>query len=233
MAQHPANETTLSPRIGEFYSTDKSYSFGISVANVWHGMTSPAVGDVLPGSLLGWTFDPGRLCANVASEADGSPLLRVNCATAHGLTDDDLVILGSMNSTMHDIPTRVTRINATDLLCNDVPYASSAGASSGTVKVPAHLRAGPYSDGIYDQIFRISATASPSAKLFKFIISVETAEAPNTLSTLEIAGATAVPIANGPIVVKAGDRVWPKVMNTTNATDITVLDCNFRLHRIG
>lgn len=194
---------------------------------------SPAVGDILPGALVGFTFNPGRLCANVASEANGQPLLRVNCSAAHGLIDDDLVMLGSMNSALHDMPTRITRISATDFMCSDVLYAGAAGASAGKVKVPAYLRAGDYADGIYDPLFRICSTASASAKLFQFVISVEVTESINTLSSIEIAGATAVPIANGPITVKSGERVWAKVANKTNATDITVLDCNFRLHRIG
>jgi len=221
------------PRVGEFYSAARSYAFGIVVKDVWHGLMSPSADDILPGTLVGWTFNPGRICANVASEANGAPRLRVNCSTAHLLIDGDLVMLVNMNSALHDKPTRVTRISETDFFCDDIPYAAGAGASSGLVKVPAHLRAGEGSDGIYEAQFRICATASASAKLFQFVISVETTEAINTLSSIEIAGATAAPIANGPITVTAGDRVWAKVANKTNKTDITVLDCNFRLHKIA
>lgn len=223
----------MSPRVGEFYSYDRAYNLGIVVANVWHAMISPASGDIVPGHLLDVTFEPGRICATVASEADDGGQLRVCCATSHGLAENDLVMLEGMNVTAHDAPSRISVVNGTEFICDDVSYSSGAGPSSGMVKMPAYLQAGQYADGLYAALFKINATGTSAAKLAEFIIAVEATPAANTLCRRSTTGTTGELNCHGVLSLVAGDRVWVMAANRTNANDIVVHNCNLSLHRIG
>jgi len=220
-------------KVAEFYSHERSYLWGVGVVSTWYPLMAPAAGDIIAGEVIGWTFDPGRIAATAASESDGSHNLRVDCVADHGLVDGDLVVLAGMNAAAHNKPTRVTRVTATAFTCDDITYASGAGASTGAVIVPATLRAGENAGGLYQSLFRLNATAQASAKLWRFAIFVDALEVDRTMTTRETTGTAGECVCTGTFRVEAWGRVWVGGINETNESDIVVSNCNLNMHRIG
>lgn len=221
--------TCCRSRYGEFFSRARAYQFGVLVSGPWHALFSPSVGDIVTGSLRGWTFDPGKIAASVSTEENSGGRLLIHCSAAHGLVDRDLVALHRMNVTAHNKPTRVTRIDDVSFSCDDVPYSSGAGASTGRVVVPAHLTAEITGRGTYMAIFRINATAPSNAKMYKFAVFVEVTQALNTEQSRSTTGTLGELICNGLIQVVPGDRVWVAGANETNTEDIVVRNCNLSI----
>jgi len=219
-------------RTGEFYSYNTSYQWGIVTKDQWHPLHSATPGNIVPGELLGFTFDGGRVAATASLESKYGSRLRVDCLSAHGLVDTDLVVLVGMSSTANSLPTHVTQISGTAFSCDDIPY-TAGGASTGKVIVPASLRADSGSLGLYSAHCRLNAKAEASAKVWSFILFSDTVEVQGTLDSRETTATIGEIHCNGHVRMVAGQRLWLGGRNETNTTDITVYNLNLEVHKVG
>lgn len=228
---------TMGKYYGEMYAYNKTIPFNITVADTYHALALVTASDIVTGLVNGWTFNAGRIVdANITSEASGTGgKLRIVCSAAHGLTTGDLVVLGNMNNAAHNKPTRITTDATnplTEFLCDDINYVAGAGASAGTVTMPAQLIAGTNSAGIYKVSLTLDGTAAQPNKVWKWELNTNIVANDNVVSERNSTNSLASITTTGLITVVAGDKVWVSGKNSTDTSDYTVKNFNLSLSRI-
>lgn len=222
---------------GGFYAYDKAIPFQISVSDTYHALHLVTAGDFTAGLLFGFTFFAGRAVdANITSEANGTGgKLRIVCSGVHGLATGDLVVLGNMNNAGHNKPTTITTDATnptTEFLCNDITYISGAGASAGTVDIPAYLKAGIGYGGTYHLGFTIDGTAAAANKNWKFEVNENITPFDNLVSERTSSNTLASMTATGNIQISENDKIWLSGKNITDTSDYTIKNFNINLFRI-
>jgi len=222
--------------IGGFYAYDQGLTFGITKADTIHPVLDGTEAVLLQGYNEKISFNAGKVVdANITAEANPSAdLLEIECSAVHGLSDGDLVVLTNMNNAAHDGTTKVTVVNTTKFTCDDIDYVAGAGASAGSVFMPAFLQIpASGSDGAYKIDLSITGTPGAAGKNWQFAVYVDNSiQDPLVTEITTIAVLTNISLT-GIVLLAANQRVWVSAKNITDNSDFTISYMSFSIHKIN
>lgn len=218
---------------GSFYAYDKAIPFNIVKANTYHPLCTVTADDFIAGYGNQFAFVEGRIVdSNILAEADNGGYLLITCSAAHGLSNNDLVVLMNMNNAGHDKPTRISVVDSTSFICDDIVYVAGAGTSSGVVTQPAYLEAGISETGIFLASFNINGAAAAANKTWKWELNINVSPVDSIVSERYSTNTIAALTASGLISIEPNDRIWISGKNITDTSDYTIKHMNLNIHKI-
>jgi archaellum component FlaG (FlaF/FlaG flagellin family) len=222
--------------MGSFYAYDQGLAFGITKTDTLHPVLDDSEVALVDGYAEKISFIPGNVTdSNITAEANPSAaVLEIECSKGHQLSNGDLVVLVNMNNAGHDGVTRVTVVDTTKFTCDDIEYVAGAGASAGSVLLPAFLRI-PVSgsDGAYHITLSITGTPGAAAKNWQFAVMVErSVQEPLVTEITTVATPMNISL-NGICQLSANQRVWVSAKNLTDTSDFTISYMNLSIHKIN
>ena len=216
--------------IAGMFEYQNAVAMGIDQINTYHPFWTSGV---VAGSLDGWTFLAGTSGSFTAVANLGGGLIRITTSAPHGMVAGQIVCLTSASVAGYQPPNpTIFVIQAASASTFDV-IATFTATATGTFARGASLTAGSSAAGKYTVVWSASAkTASGSNKDYRFepcqnTTSVDKGAAGqlmNTTGPQACSGSAFVDVA-------AGDVFTMLCNNTTDITDITIIDMNFRLQR--
>jgi len=221
---------------GGFFSYDKAATLIIPIdtASVYHAVRSVVAGDIVTGILNGFTFNQGRqVDADIANIKDGAGgKLQIECSAPHNLTTGDFVCITKENRVVgNNKVTKITKVDATQFICDNIDYAGGTQTSTAVVSEPAYLQAGAASAGSY-QVNLSCAFTTSNGQNIKIEVNVGSTPADNCVAQRVTTAALDTISSNGNVAVAAGDRIFLTIKNIGGTAAITVTHCNLNLSRL-
>lgn len=216
--------------IGGMYEYENAVVMGIDQANTYHPLWTAGV---VAGVLDGWTFTAGSSGTFTAVTDLGGGQMRFTTGAPHGLSNGRVIAITSASVAGYQPP------NATVFVISNVGASTFdvtgtfTATATGTWAAPAVLTAGASAAGKYTLNWSASAkTGLGVNKTYKFEPFHNTAEENKAAGTSIIDSLGPSGFSGSAfITVAAGDQLWLACENQTDATDVTIIDMNFRLQR--
>lgn len=212
------------------YEYQNAVSMGIDQVDTYHPFWTSGI---LAGTLDGWTFLAGTSGDFTSVANAGSGQVQVTTLAPHGMLAGQVVTLTSASDAGYRPPNpTIFMIQSAGTSTFNIVAAFTTTAT-GTFTRGSCLTAGAAAAGKYTIIWSATAKASSGAnKQYHF------EPCQNTTSIDKAAGGNLIN-STGPqdsggsafIIVAAGDVLTILANNQTDATDITIVDMNFRLQR--
>ena len=214
--------------VGGMFEYANAVAMGIDQVNTYHPFWTAGV---VAGTLDGWTFTAGQSGTFSAVANAGGGQIQITLG-AHTLVAGQPFAITSASDAGYR-PPNVTLFIIQSVTATTVNViATFTATATGTWAQGAYLKAGAGAAGKYEITWSASCSVAANNKAFHFepcqnAANVDKAAAADFLVT---AGAQCSS-GSAFVVVAAGDVFTMLCNNQTDATDITIVDCNYRLKR--
>ena len=209
---------------GEAYLYANTGTMAIDIVNVYH-----ACPNATTGLVNGFTYKAGKVAA-VSGVASASGGAKITCTSvAHGFLDGEVITI--TNSTNYD------GVYLVESKTDDTFVVAKAYVASRTFNAVRgfSLRANAGTSGTFVMDWNCSAkNASGTNKDWRIEANqnLDALDKASSQVRLPSATETSALSAGCVLVVAAGDYLWISVKNITDATDLIIVDANFRIRRI-